>query len=460
MVFVLLQVLLPELDDPITGEDLPSSLSGTQPRRSQYNITAITRRILPALRQYSTWLVTEAPILVAKHASSTSIYVKELWKMYADVLTGLATYFPVAELPVLNYLQQEDQVTVGFKPLRDPDISPQANLYIDQEGSLKARSTDPGVELSDPSIEMLARVRDILLCGVSLASRDDCPLIIDGGRVLYVEEGMQHISPGPVSSYTSPASLVAAHTAQEEGNGSVTASDSQQSMDTEMHRMVDDLLEPPNGEFAASSGQRIASNETSYGIYDSTANAIFALDNSLQHIRPSVPPLWNSPFTPKPNELQQSSPDRPTTARQLSPSQPSTNHQRLEAAAKLNELTGHNSSKSSWGRKAFGPLEAHVPATVNQVLQQSLCQQFRPMSTSSSGFTESSSIYANSTPRRENHRSAGALRSGPMSTSNNKSVYAEASDYDKNSMLQSSLWKGSESGWTAYTHTPPGGQGG
>jgi len=82
-----------------------------------------------------------------------------------------------------------------------------------------------------------------------------------------------------------------------------------------------------------------------------------------------------------------------------------------------------------------------MSAPVNQVLQQALNQQFRPISMPSSAFTDTSSIYVNSTPRRGAHLGGGALRSGPVSTinANNSTFYAGATDLEKELMLQSSL---------------------
>ena len=483
MIFVLLQILQPELDDPVTGEDLPNPSNGGQSNQGHEKITAVTRRILPALRQYSTWLVSEAHILVVNHPGNTSVYIKELWKMYADVLTALITYFPVTELPDLDYLLEEDQNTVGFKPLRDPDLETQANLYINYKGMVKVRYTDPGVERSHPNIEMKARVRDILLCGLTLAKRERCPLIVDNGGVIYVEEGLQHISPttaqGSISSHTEHAhkssSLTTPDLAQQQDDvkpeGSVAASESQQSMDTDMYRMVEDLLEPPNARISAS-------NETSYGAIGSpTVNELFA-NPTFQHthqtprVNPTIPSLYDSPFTPKPNELQLNSPERLLTARQLSPLQLSTPQAQLEAAATLDQMNGYT-YKESWGRNSSRPQQTQMSAPVNQLLQQSLAQQFRP-SISSSGFTNASSIYENPTPRHEVRLGlgaagvgavGGALRNGPVSTFNrnnisNTTFYPGASDFDKYTMLQSSLVDGSQAAGGNYTQTPPGGQGG
>lgn len=484
MLFVLLRTLQPELEDPITGEDLPNFADRAQINRSHDKITAITRRLLPTIRQYSIWLVSETDILVAAHPAVVNVYIKELWKMYADILTGLINLFPVGELPCLNYLLEEDQTTVGFKPLRSAKQNSNCDLYLDGEGKMKPRCTDQGIERSHPNIEMQARVRDILLCGLALAVRDDCPVTLDRalGKFAYVEEGVQHVSPitsqtagGSASSHTSPTHVSSNLTTpdfalqqQEQGvaEGSVVASDSQ-SMDTEMHRMVDDLLEPSNGHYTGS-------NEILYGMHSHTANEIFApIHTNIQHLQqtpkmqahilPSLPTIWSSPFTPQPNELQPTSPDRPNTARQLSPLQLNNAQQQLEAAAALDRMTGLNLSKNSWGRKSSRPQDSQMSPPVNTVHQQSLLQQFKAPSVSSSAFTDSSSIYANSTPRRvENLRGGGVLRTDQNSVTNgnNTTIYAGTSDFDKNTMLQSSLWSGTQPGWAAYTQTPPGGQGG
>jgi hypothetical protein len=228
-------------------------------------------------------------------------------------------------------------------------------------------------------------------------------------------------------------------------------------MDTKMNRMVDDLLKPSNGIYSAS-------NETSYGMRSQTANEIFGYVNanpqytqSTPKMPPALPTIWNSAFTPRPNELQATSPDRPATARQVSPLQLSTPQQQKHAAVALDQLTrNYESSKKTWARDALRSDSQNV----NSLLQQSLARQFNPAS-NSSAFTNSSSIYENSTPRyAENRRLGGALRTGQAGfmNGNNTTIYEGASDFDKTTLLQSSLWNGTQS---SYGHgTPPGGQGG
>jgi len=479
MMFVLLQVLLPELEDPASGEELPNGPDGSQPSRPKEKITAIAARVFPALRQYSVWLASEAgTILATVDTGPINIHKKEMWKMYADVLTRLANFFPVEELAPVSYLLEEDASTVGFQPLRNPELSTECNLYTSVRGDLKPRITDLGIKRDLPNIEMQARVLNILICGLSLQLMDEVPIALNsdtGSPVFtFVEEGLPMTShvrlQGTTSDYASPVrtndnyEMQSANGAYEVRDESVAASDSHQSMDTYLHQMVDSLLEPP------SSGRNTTSNETSYGMHSATANEVFApmgsngFESRLQStpkMLPSLPDYYHSAFTPQPNELQPHSPNRPMTARQLSPLSLATPEQRLQAAIALDEITGYGPSKNgSWGRKASRPLSNPISQPVNQILQESLAQQFMPLA--SSAFSDSSSIYANNTPQLQNRAMNGPLRNGlPATNGNNSTLFAGASDFDRTTMLQSSLWNGSQpTSGGGYVRTPPGGQGG
>jgi hypothetical protein len=79
----------------------------------------------------------------------------------------------------------------------------------------------------------------------------------------------------------------------------------------------------------------------------------------------------------------------------------------------------------------------------------------------SSAFSDSSSIYANHTPHLQSRAVGGQLRAVlPLTNGHNSTVYPGASDFDKTTMLQSSLYDGSHPAWGGYVATPPGGQGG
>lgn len=466
MITALLEVLRPELEDSVSGEELPKNPDGLQSSRRPEKISAIARRVLPALRQYSTWLVSRSSVIATTCDALLTPYVKDMWILYAQVLTKIASVFPVEELATVSYLLEEDEMTIGFMPLRDPNLNIESDLYVDEDGTLKSRLTDPGIERNHPNVEMVARVRDIILCALTLYSENRAPITLKRQEFLFVE---RLPVPGSVETQIShaisngPINAVKANTVGQKNTdftlaSSTAVSDSHHNMDTEMHRMVDDLLEP-------SSGRHSASNETSYGMHSLTANAIFApmcSNESPQHntpkMLPSLPGIWQSPFTPQPHELLPTTPDRPSTARQLSPSDFAATEQKSAAGTSLNGIKGHGRiGTGSWGRNSQ-PTVNPRPLPVSQMLHESLSQQYKPMTIGSSAFTDSSSIYAN-TPRAESH-SGGSWNGYNINNGHNTTVYAGASDFERTALLQSSIWDGSQPACGSYVQTPPGGQGG
>ncbi len=477
--FVLLQVLLPELEDNATGEEIPEVIDGSQTQKAREKISAIARRVLPALRQYSIWLTARAGLIIAtKHCTAIAIHAQEMWKMYALVLTRLTHFFPVEDLPSVNYLLEEDESTVGFKPFRElelPEDCMACDLYTDSNDHLKPRFTDPGVERNHPNVEMQARIRDIMICGLGLQLREKVPVTLTNNGTAdamftFSEEVLPMSSPGQSQPETPIVASPPRRTSfqvrppddhdYEVAIEDSTAAADHQSMDTDMHRMVDSLLEP------TPSGPNSASDETSYGMHSLTANEVFAplalggLENRIQGTPkmlpslPSLPGLYNSAFTPKPNELQPNSPARPdTSSRHFSPLSLSTQDQRLAAANALDKMTGFSRSTGPWGRSPR-PLSNPISQEVNELLQASLTRQFKPPQTQSSMFSNPSS-FDSSTPRTDNPRRANGLRGSafPGTIGNNTTTYAGASVFYRESMLQSSL-----APFEDYVHTPPGGQ--
>lgn len=139
-------------------------------------VTAVARRVLPALRQYSSWLVSNAALLVAEVGdTSLNVQIKELWKIYASTLTLLATTFPVSELPRIEYLLEEDVDTLGFKPFTNDRTW--KRYFQDQNRETRTRKpkwNDRGVERQHPNVEMLGRIRDFLVDGLTLATDEVC----------------------------------------------------------------------------------------------------------------------------------------------------------------------------------------------------------------------------------------------------------------------------------------------
>lgn len=163
----LLRILQPELERSV-GDDLPVG-NIERPKQLSDKITLIARRIMPGLRLYSSWFVTNAAVLAANIGdTATVVLTKEMWKAYADILTLLASAFPSQDLPITNYMLEEDADTVGFKPL----LSDRTRKIWYSDEKLKPKFSHPVVERHHPNVEMLVRVRDFLIDGLQLAMDD------------------------------------------------------------------------------------------------------------------------------------------------------------------------------------------------------------------------------------------------------------------------------------------------
>ncbi|CAI7675585.1 unnamed protein product [Penicillium pancosmium] len=198
--FTLLQILLVELER-FAAEDSSTSSKDTA-RNGPDKITGVARRILPALRHYSSWLLVTHEFLVAQKDekdSALSIQIQEFWKIYAETLTLLASTFDVAQLPEIDYLLEDDEESLGFVPL---DQAATSRRYIGTNGQLKPRMNDPGVERSHPNMEMLYRIREFVIDGLDLVVGNRIPIALiddeDKKTFLYREDGL------PAQFFSSP----------------------------------------------------------------------------------------------------------------------------------------------------------------------------------------------------------------------------------------------------------------
>ncbi|KAF2024155.1 hypothetical protein EK21DRAFT_94330 [Setomelanomma holmii] len=252
--FVLLQVLQPELERLFEADDVTKN--GDRTSQLSDKITSVARRALPGLRLYSTWFSRCWQVLSANIANTLStVDVQELWKAYAATLTLLASSFPVDQLPAEDYMLEEDTDTVGFQPL----ISPETLKVWYNGGSMKQKWTD--IERNHPNVEMLMRVKYLLIDGLLLTQNPEAPLDLDGSRFIYREEGLPSellASPSnrpdnspilPLQStdlplFPTPATFAddqKSHAAASESASTTIAKESA------MHRMVDDLVGPDDG---------------------------------------------------------------------------------------------------------------------------------------------------------------------------------------------------------------------
>lgn len=455
---MVLQVLKPELEDPAVGEDLPNESS--PPSTSHERITVVSRRVLPSLRQYSVWLVTRAQLLVDLDTGATRLHIHEMWKVYADILAQLANIFPPSDITPIQYLLEEDENTIGFNPLRSPQLPLASNLYSLDSGKLKSRTTDLGTARHHPNVEMRGRIRDIIICGLVLQDNvkyPQVPVALHDGSFVFVQGGIS-IANGPTpptvpQSTNSPRNTASpcidTRIAEPINNTSAATKrvpTPEPSFDVLMSRMVEDLVNPSNG-------SQSTNEETSYGIYSNTANDIFPTStphgshsrvHSTTKMLPSLPSLYNSAFAPMPNELQPTSPNRLYGARQPSPISFGTPEQQVAAAEHLDQITG-GSSRSPWG--------ATVSQNVSPTRYQHCGRSPLPLS-GTEWNDDSSNIYGN-TPLPRYPGGSFIVGNG---NGHNSTFDPTADSFAMNAMLQSSLPSGNQNG--GYSQTPPGGQGG
>lgn len=164
--FTLLQILLVELERFATNSNSKESTNGPD------KVTLVARRILPALRTYSSWLLTTSDFLIAQKEekdSSLAVQIQEFWNIYASTLTLLASTFDIVNLPEIDYLLEEDEETLGFAPL---DQRATSRRFIGTNHQLKPRLHDPGIERNHPNMEMLYRIREFVIDGLDLVVRN------------------------------------------------------------------------------------------------------------------------------------------------------------------------------------------------------------------------------------------------------------------------------------------------
>ncbi|KAL4942645.1 hypothetical protein BDV06DRAFT_158939 [Aspergillus oleicola] len=187
--FTLLQILLAEIErfaveDPNTNKEAKIGAD---------KVTVVARRILPALRNYSSWLLTVNNYLVAYNEKDTPLAVQliEFWKIYANTLTLLASTFDVPTLPEVDYLLEEDDETLCFTPLSKGATS---RRYLNANGLQKPSMNDPGIERNHPNIEMLYRIREFVIDGLDLVVTKKIPIELvdddDKKTFIYKEDGL------------------------------------------------------------------------------------------------------------------------------------------------------------------------------------------------------------------------------------------------------------------------------
>ncbi|KAI5120400.1 hypothetical protein M0805_000179 [Coniferiporia weirii] len=147
------------------------------------HITAVFRRMLPAIRIVSKWLRSNLSYVGTLLTSATAlpslpIAIKDFWKAYVTFLTALNETFPSAKLPLLKSPLEEDVDMSGFSPIKKDMFNHSAAT----ENGLA-----PGHDEVHPNEEYLMRISDILVDAVEVSALEKSPISFINGQFKYRE---------------------------------------------------------------------------------------------------------------------------------------------------------------------------------------------------------------------------------------------------------------------------------
>ena len=148
------------VDEVMLGDEDEQSLTALYPY-----ITAVLRRLLPALRIFSKWLKANASLL----SENSITQQEEFWTTYASFCRHLEALFPLSQLPELSDALEEDFDMRGFSPLKRGMMEPRKATESNDQG---ARDANIGHNVSDvhPNEEQLMRISDLLCDGKLIAN--------------------------------------------------------------------------------------------------------------------------------------------------------------------------------------------------------------------------------------------------------------------------------------------------
>ncbi|KAK6007277.1 hypothetical protein QM012_006285 [Aureobasidium pullulans] len=218
-------------------------------------LTDLARHVLPALRLYSTWLLSNAHIIAARVGDqSLQTAMDHFWHIYAKTLSVMAFNFSFRELDEIPYQLEEDVDAFGLKPLNS-DRSRKVWLD-DSTGQTKAKYNDESTKRLDTKQEMLGRVRELLFDALLLAVDKDVPITFDGLRFIHQDPNLiDGTSANPVPqvapSHQNPAVAVPQEPAAQRTLSPtvgfpvpVAATTKPLNREAQLSQMVDDLVGP------------------------------------------------------------------------------------------------------------------------------------------------------------------------------------------------------------------------
>lgn len=155
----MLKLLLDELQLFVKSKDVTTDKT----IENASDISPVTRRLLPNLRLYSAWLMTNMQFLLVQRTDALRIQVQELWQVYVEALNLLISTFSLRNLPELPYLLEEDEDTLSFSAFSD---TARKRRYANTAGHMKsARNQETNQQIDE---EMLYRIKDLVTDGLYL----------------------------------------------------------------------------------------------------------------------------------------------------------------------------------------------------------------------------------------------------------------------------------------------------
>lgn len=156
---MLLRMLGREVRRPAQAED--GRLE--PPPESFSRVTPTARRILPLLRTYSAWLLSNARYL--SHCEDAEV-THDFWDTYTKCLSRLIDVFSIREIADIPHLLQEDEDTLAFTGMEQKAIQLHFN---DHAGGMKpARSAAKHSDADKSVPEMLYRVKSLITDAIYL----------------------------------------------------------------------------------------------------------------------------------------------------------------------------------------------------------------------------------------------------------------------------------------------------
>lgn len=140
-------------------------------KQGNAELSPCIRRLLPLLRLYNGWLLSNVQYLLEGHFGRDAILqASKFWSTYAKALTVVIAAFDIRDLPQVLYLLDEDQDTIAFTPF---SALVRKLHFEDGTGSLKPSRDDAGLnEALSPEEEMRYRIKAFVIAGVYICKHE------------------------------------------------------------------------------------------------------------------------------------------------------------------------------------------------------------------------------------------------------------------------------------------------